>query len=205
MITVDLLEIIRRSFTMIILIFCSIIALSFAIERLWFFRMINFDVGNFMAILKKYIEEGNFKDALKLCRSTRNPVAKTMEVAIMNHQKPKSQVMELMNATRLEERLRMERFTIVLGTMGTICPFIGLFGTVIGIIKAFHDLAVSGSGGPSVVAAGISEALVTTAAGLAIAIPSVVLFNYLMKKIRALSLATETNQMRILVYLNLTG
>ena len=121
----------------------------------------------------------------------------------MNHQKTKSQLIELMNATRLEERLKMERFTIVLGTLGTICPFIGLFGTVIGIIKAFHDLAVSGSGGPSVVAAGISEALVTTAAGLAIAVPSVVLFNYFMKKVRTLSTVMVTNQMRILVYLNL--
>lgn len=120
----------------------------------------------------------------------------------MNHQKTKSQLVELMNATRLEERLKMERFTIILGTLGTICPFIGLFGTVIGIIKAFHDLAVSGSGGPSVVAAGISEALLTTATGLAIAIPAVVMFNYFMRKVRNLSILLEANQMRVVNYLN---
>lgn len=200
---VDLIEVIRKSFTMFILIFCSIIALSFAIERWWAFRMIRADIEDLMASLKKYIEEGNFPEALNLCRSTRNPVAKTMEVAIMNRQKPKSQVAELMSATRIEERIKMERFMIVLGTMGTICPFIGLFGTVIGIIKAFHDLAISGSGGPSVVAAGISEALITTAAGLAIAIPSVVLYNYFMKRVKVLSSEMETNQMRILVYLNI--
>lgn len=203
MISVDLLEVIRKSITMIILIFCSIIALSFAIERWWFFRMISLDVENFMAVLKKYVEEGDFVAALNYCRTTQNPVAKIMEVAMMNRQKPKSQVVELMDATRLDERLKMERFTIVLGTMGTICPFIGLFGTVIGIIKAFHDLAISGSGGPSVVAAGISEALVTTASGLAIAIPAVVLFNYFMKKVRTLSSIMEASQMRIMVYLNI--
>lgn len=203
MIDIDLLETIRRSFTMVILIFCSIIALTFTIERLWFFRRISFDIENFMVILRKHVEEGNFKEALNLCRSTQNPVAKIMEVAIINRQKPKPQILELMNATRLEERLKIEKFTMVLGTMGTICPFIGLFGTVIGIIKAFHDLAVSGSGGPSVVAAGISEALVTTAAGLAIAVPSVVLFNYFTKRVKVLSIAMAANQMRILVYLNI--
>ncbi|GAG14086.1 unnamed protein product, partial [marine sediment metagenome] len=67
MINVDLIEVIRKSFTMFILIFCSIIALSFAIERWWFFRMISLDVENFMAALKKYIEEGNFKEALNHC------------------------------------------------------------------------------------------------------------------------------------------
>lgn len=204
MITLGLLEIIRKSSTMVILIFCSILALTFAIERWWFFHRINLDVENFMSRLKRYIEERNFEEALNLCRATESPVARTMEVAIMNHQKPKSQIVELMDAVRLEERLKMERYTIVLGTMGTICPFIGLFGTVIGIIKAFHDLAVSGSGGPSVVAAGISEALVTTASGLAIAVPAVVLFNYFMRKVRAISTTMETSQIRILVYLNVT-
>jgi biopolymer transport protein ExbB len=202
MINVDFIEVVRRSFTMIVLILCSIVALSFTIERWWFFRKINIDVDNFMTILKKYIEENNFKSALDLCRSYNSPLSDLMEVAILNYQKPKSQVIELMNAARLDKRLEMEQYVIVMGTMGTICPFIGLFGTVIGIIRAFHDLAVSGSGGPSVVAAGISEALITTAAGLAIAIPSVVLYNYFMKKVKTISAMMEANQMRVLVYLN---
>jgi biopolymer transport protein ExbB len=202
MINVDFIEVVRRSFTMIILIFCSIMALTFAIERWWYFLKIRLDVENFMASLKRYIEEGNFKEALNLCKSSVSPIARTMEVAIMNHQKSKTQIMELMNAARMEGRLKMERFIMVLGTMGTICPFLGLFGTVIGIIKAFHDLAVSGSGGPSVVAAGISEALVTTAAGLAIAVPSVILYNYFMKKVKHILAVMEIGQVKILVYLN---
>lgn len=202
MISVDFIEVVRRSFTMIILIFCSIMALTFALERWWFFRKISLDVENFMTALKKYVEEGNFKEALNLCKASLSPLARIVEVAIMNHQKPRAQIVELMKAARIEERMKMERFIIVLGTMGTICPFLGLFGTVIGIIKAFHDLAVSGSGGPSVVAAGISEALVTTAAGLAIAVPSVILFNYFMKKVKQILSIMEIGQIRILVYLN---
>ncbi|MBN1621995.1 MAG: MotA/TolQ/ExbB proton channel family protein [Endomicrobiales bacterium] len=199
--SVDLLEVIRRSFTMIILILCSVIAVCFAIERWWYFRKIHIDVENFMTILKKLIEDKNYKGVLDLCKSSASPLAALTEVAILNYEKPKEQLIELMNATRLDKSLEMEQFVTVLGTMGTICPFIGLFGTVIGIIKAFHDLAISGSGGPSVVAAGISEALITTAAGLAIAIPSVVIYNFFMKKIKAISAMMEANQMRILVYL----
>ncbi|MCB4791445.1 MAG: MotA/TolQ/ExbB proton channel family protein [Elusimicrobia bacterium] len=201
MITVDFFEVLRTSFTMIILLFCSIIALSFALERWWYFRKIRIDVDNFTTILYKYIQEKNFKQALDLCKPSNSPLARLMEVAILNSQKQKPQVVELMDATRLDKRVEMERFLIVLGTMGTVCPFIGLFGTVIGIIRAFHDLAMSGTGGPAIVAAGISEALVATAAGLAIAIPAVILYNYFMRKAKVISSQLESNQMRVLVHL----
>jgi biopolymer transport protein ExbB len=71
-----------------------------------------------------------------------------------------------------------------LGTLGNNAPFIGLFGTVLGIIKAFHDLAGGQAGGPSVVMAGISEALVATAVGLIVAIPAVVAFNIFSRRVR---------------------
>ena len=72
------------------------------------------------------------------------------------------------------EKQKLDRGLIVLGTLGNNAPFIGLFGTVIGIIKAFNDLANSPEGGPSVVMNGISEALVATAVGLLVAIPAVI-------------------------------
>jgi biopolymer transport protein ExbB/TolQ len=93
----------------------------------------------------------------------------------------------------------------VLGTLGNSCPFIGLFGTVVGIIKAFHDLAVSGSGGPTVVAAGIAEALVSTAAGLAVAIPCVVFFNYFMRKVKTMDVEMEAVSKRFLTILSTKG
>jgi biopolymer transport protein ExbB len=90
-----------------------------------------------------------------------------------------------MAGARAKEKLRLERRLAFLGTLGSNAPFIGLFGTVLGIIKAFHDLAGSQSGGPSVVMAGISEALVATAVGLMVAIPAVVAFNYFNRRVRA--------------------
>ena len=79
---------------------------------------------------------------------------------------------------KARERLRLERNLAFLATLGSNGPFIGLFGTVLGIIKAFHDLASSQAGGASTVMSGISEALVTTAVGLLVAIPAVVALNY---------------------------
>ena len=75
------------------------------------------------------------------------------------------------------QRQKLDQGLVVLGTLGNNAPFIGLFGTVIGIIKAFHDLASAPQGGPSVVMSGISEALVATAVGLMVAIPAVIAYN----------------------------
>lgn len=94
---------------------------------------------------------------------------------------------ELISATMARERPRYERFLSILGTLGANTPFIGLFGTVLGIIKAFHDLGATGSKGAEVqqtVMAGISEALVATAVGLAVAIPAVVGYNILMRQVK---------------------
>lgn len=89
-----------------------------------------------------------------------------------------------------DERRFLEEKLLVLGTMGNNAPFIGLFGTVLGIIKAFRDLSESGAG-PEVVMAGLSEALLATAVGLLVAIPCVLAFNYFQKRVRDLTAETE--------------
>jgi biopolymer transport protein ExbB len=96
-------------------------------------------------------------------------------------------VEEVVNAVMARERPRYERFLSILGTLGSNTPFIGLFGTVLGIIKAFHDLGNMGAKGAAIqqtVMAGISEALVATAVGLAVAIPAVVGYNILMRQVK---------------------
>jgi biopolymer transport protein ExbB len=200
---INVLEVFRSSFTLVILCFCSVITLTFAIERLWFFRSIAINTEAFMSELKGLLEAGKFQEALKLSSSGKSPVAALMHVAIQNRARAKNEVLALLSAAQIDERAKLERFLGILGTMGNTAPFIGLFGTVVGIIRAFHDLAVSGSGGPSVVAAGIAEALVATAGGLAVAIPSVVLFNYFLKKVKDLNSAMEAASIRILVYLGM--
>jgi biopolymer transport protein ExbB len=97
---------------------------------------------------------------------------------------------EHLEAALSDEKRHLEGRLLWLGTLGNNAPFVGLFGTVLGVIKAFHDLAESGAG-PEVVMAGLSEALVATAVGLLVAIPSVLAFNFLQKKLRDLLSETE--------------
>lgn len=103
--------------------------------------------------------------------------------------------LENLSAALADERRHLEGRLLWLGTLGNNAPFVGLFGTVLGVIKAFHDLAESGAG-PEVVMAGLSEALVATAVGLLVAIPSVLAFNFLQKKMRDLLSETEALGMR---------
>jgi len=100
-----------------------------------------------------------------------------------------------LGAALSDERRHLEGRLLWLGTLGNNAPFVGLFGTVLGVIKAFHDLAESGSG-PEVVMAGLSEALVATAVGLLVAIPAVLAYNFLQKKLRDLLNETEALGLR---------
>ena len=95
-----------------------------------------------------------------------------------------------LDAALSDEKRHLEGRLLWLGTLGNNAPFVGLFGTVLGVIKAFHDLAESGAG-PEVVMSGLSEALVATAVGLLVAIPSVLAFNFLQKKLRDFLAETE--------------
>ncbi|OGS52661.1 MAG: hypothetical protein A3J79_11820, partial [Elusimicrobia bacterium RIFOXYB2_FULL_62_6] len=167
---INFLEMLRSSFTLIILIFCSLLSFTVAFERWWFFRKARSQNGD--ALLDQtagLLKEGKADKALEQASKTDTPVARLLTYALRRREVAKSDLAELLATKRQEEKLRFERFLGILGTMGNIAPFIGLFGTVIGIIKAFRDLALSGVGGPTVVAKGIAEALVATAAGLAVA------------------------------------
>ena len=88
---------------------------------------------------------------------------------------------------RVQLNLRLRQNLWVLGTIGATAPFVGLFGTVVGIMQAFHQMSVTGQGGFSVVAAGISEALITTAAGIAVAVEAVVIYNWLNTHVQKLA------------------
>ena len=94
-------------------------------------------------------------------------------------------------AATLDERRFLETRLLILGTMGSNAPFVGLFGTVLGVIRAFHDLSSDSGAGPEVVMRGLSEALVATAVGLFVAIPCVIAYNYLQKRVADLLSSVE--------------
>jgi biopolymer transport protein ExbB len=115
---------------------------------------------------------------------------------------------EVINATMARERPRYERFLWFLGTLGANTPFIGLFGTVLGIIKAFHDLGAMSSKGAEVqqtVMAGISEALVATAVGLAVAIPAVIAYNIFIRQLKSVTSSAVSLGHALVGHLRATG
>jgi biopolymer transport protein ExbB len=105
---------------------------------------------------------------------------------------------DLTEEKRFEEVEALKGPLWILGTVGASAPFIGLFGTVVGIIKAFHNMALMGSGGFSVVAAGISEALVATGLGLAVAIIAVIFYNYFQTRVERIEAALTIASNRVL-------
>ena len=122
--------------------------------------------------------KGQIKEVQKLVESLTSPAAAILKIGIANLSAGPESLEQILGSQRIYEKLMLEKNLLVLGTLGSNAPFIGLFGTVLGIIKAFNDLALAGTSGPTVVMRGVSEALVATAVGLLIAIPCVAADNY---------------------------
>ena len=196
-------ETVSSSPTFIVLFLCSLVAITFILERVLYFRRINLNSGMFIPMLQSSLRDGGAKAGLDLCQRYQAPLAIVVGAGLQSYTPSGKGVVELMEAAALEEKVKMERYLNILGTLGNIAPFIGLLGTVVGIIRAFGDLAVSGSGGPSVVAAGIAEALITTAAGLLVAIPAVVAYNYFLRRIGTVMTEIEATTKKVQVMLGI--
>ena len=198
--SLNFIEIFKGSFTLAILFLCSLLSVTFAFERWWVFRKARQKkVDEFLSHISGMLKEGKVEKALEYTSKIDSPLSRLFNYALVHREMPKKDLEELLATKRQEERLALEKNLGVLGTMGNIAPFIGLFGTVIGIIKAFQDLALSGVGGPTVVARGIAEALVATAAGLAVAIPAVIVYNYFTRKLKVVASELEIFSARLVV------
>ena len=134
--------------------------------------------------LLKLLAAGDLKGAREILGPPRSPEVRVALVGLDELPHGRVAAAEAMASARSRERLAMEKHLGVLGTLGNNCPFIGLFGTVLGIIKAFADLSHNQGGGAAVVMAGIAEALVATAVGLMVAIPAVVAYNVFQGRVR---------------------
>ena len=191
----------RTSPVMLVILGCSILTLGYALERGTYFLRRR---GNPEAVLRSALESvraGNLKEAIWACKSTSHP-AGAVAAAVLKHVHLSEEAQEdQLQVSLSEQRLLLERNLGVLGTMGNTAPLIGLLGTVWGIMRAFHDMAQTGSAGPSVVAAGVAEALFTTAAGLMVAVPAVMLFNHFMRRIAVMLTVAENHSRSLRVAL----
>ena len=134
------------------------------------------------------LERNDIGKAAALCEMSQVPLADVFERGLAVYQKTPEKTTEAVTSQRNATVLSLKRFLWALGTVGSSAPFVGLFGTVIGILKAFQSMSVAGTGGFKVVSQGIAAALVATAAGLLVAIYAVIAYNYFVARINTISM-----------------
>jgi biopolymer transport protein ExbB len=173
------------------LIAFSVITMSIIFERAWSLRNLVTRTLSLAEALRAPLEQGDFDTALQTSQAqVGTPAGRMFADVLARHQSDSIEYLsDLTEDKRFEELEALRGSLWVLGTVSSSAPFIGLFGTVIGIVKAFHNMAIMGSGGFSVVAAGISEALIATALGLGVAILAVIFYNYFQTRIERIEAA----------------
>ncbi|MFB3817499.1 MAG: MotA/TolQ/ExbB proton channel family protein [Candidatus Methylomirabilales bacterium] len=178
---VTLFELIRQGgITIYPLLACSILSLAVIAERGWVLWRVTRPGKALSAAVLGFVERLELQEARYACKTSRTPVAEVFLAGLGPRDVPPPQAGERMDRKRQEIVQGLKRHLWILGTIGSSAPFIGLLGTVVGIVRSFHSMAVTGSGGFTVVAAGISEALIATAAGLVVAVVSLVAYNTLL-------------------------
>ncbi|MFI5362461.1 MAG: MotA/TolQ/ExbB proton channel family protein [Elusimicrobiota bacterium] len=159
------------------MILLSVYCLALIWERWKFFSRATSGYVEFLARVRAAAAAGKLQDAAALAKTNKSLAASVVHATLAGptHREERQRAAERAIGRAVAE---LERGMGALGTIATVAPFIGLFGTVVGVMRAFHDLAAAAGAGPGLVAVGISEALVTTAAGLLVAIPAVAAFNH---------------------------
>jgi biopolymer transport protein ExbB/TolQ len=173
--------------TVYVLLLLSVVSLSIIIERvIYYIHCSRVHRETLMGLVSAALEKNDISGAREACVAANFPGGRVVEAGL---KRKGACVQELENAMDRQvtiEISRMERRISIVGTIGSTAVYIGLFGTVLGIIKAFQDIADKGTGGVSVVINGIAEALICTAVGLCVAVPAVIAYNYFIKRIEDL-------------------
>jgi len=167
------------------LLLCSVVSIAVIIERAWTLIRAARAAERLHQQVGEAAQEGSLTDALALSRRDDSPLGNIYR-AVLGHADEDTRA-RIAQRRHNEMSRRLKRYIWLLGTVGSLAPFIGLLGTVIGIIRAFENMAATGSGGFAVVAAGISEALIATAGGLLVGVLSIFAYNAFMVRIGNLS------------------
>jgi biopolymer transport protein ExbB len=183
-----------------LLIGLSLAAVTVMVERLWFFIQEKKPADRLAAAMKTLNDKGA-ADALKLLKDQRSIEVAVVRACLERINDGAESVDEVRAAVVEQERQRYEKRLAFLGTLGNNAPFIGLFGTVLGIIRAFHDLAGSSLQGTQAVMSGIAEALVATGVGLIVALPAVATYNAFMRHVETAAASAEASAHEVLAYM----
>jgi len=187
------LQAIFNSPIFIVLMICSVVTLGIAVERAYYFWKRRGKPDETLALALKKLHSGDIQEASWACQNSPHPMGPVASQVFQKDDPHGQSLEERLQITLSQQKILLERNLGVLGTMAGVAPLIGLLGTVWGIMRAFHDMALTGSAAPSVVAAGVAEALMTTAAGLVIAVPALVLYNHLSRRMNVMLTVAENN------------
>ena len=160
------------------LLISSVMALTIIVERFIYFTRIKSLDDSLSQKIMSLVKENEIKTAIALCETSKSPLSNIIVAGLKNSKNSKDISRELMQSQANKELPKLERFIAALSTISTVAPLLGLLGTILGMIQSFAVISTVGSGRPTALASGIANALLTTAAGLIIAIPSVVFYNY---------------------------
>lgn len=197
-----LVDIFKNSIVMVILLICSIIALALIIERLLYFVRNSFDTRTGFLRFSQVLRNQGVNAALAYTKQKKNPLFGLFAVAMQNQHLDAENLYDVLSSYIIEEKLKFDRYLGGMGTLANAATLLGLLGTVTGLIRAFHNISITGSGGPAVISAGIAEALLTTAFGLFIGIPTLFFYNYYTKKSNELAMALDGVSDKLIVLLD---
>jgi biopolymer transport protein ExbB len=192
------LELIKSGgWLMVPIIICSVGAMAIVLERFWTLRQNKVMPPNIMKQIWQLHRDRKLgmADLGKLKASS--PLGRILAAGLVNRKHSKEVMKEAIEEVGRQVIHELERYLNTLGTIATISPLLGLLGTVIGMIKVFTVIVQSGVGDPAVLAGGISEALITTAAGLSVAIPSMIFHRYFMGKVDRLAIGMEKEVLKM--------
>lgn len=199
---ISFVQLVKTSWAIDLLLILSVFALAVLIDRIWAYRGLRINENRLMERVRSALKREKSDEAMYVCESANNPLADVMKVGIRNRNLPIEDVAELVDGEMLRIKTILEKRLSILSTISFIAPLLGLLGTVLGIIRAFRDLAVSGSGGPSVVMMGVAEALVTTVMGILIAIPASIGYNFFLNHVRTFMVRTEVAAKELLAFID---
>lgn len=178
---------------------CSLISLTVFIERLIHIKKAESDNDELLLQIRRHIEEGNHTKAIHSCESVGGAVARILGTGLARHHQSRDRIENSMQIKGMSEIAALEKNAKVLSIIATLCPLLGLLGTVMGFIHAFSEMRLSGLSDISTSRIGeaLEYALVTTAAGLVVAIPTIIAYNYIISRIQSLVLEMQITSSEI--------
>ena len=181
---------------------CSVLSVAIIFDRLWTLRQSKVAPKSLVPQIFQWVRRNQLDNTHLQTLSKGSPLGRILCAGLVNRKHSKEVMKESIEEIGRHVVLDLERFLNTLGTIASVTPLLGLLGTVIGMIKVFNAITVHGVGDPTILAGGISEALLTTAAGLSVAIPSVMFHRYFRGKVHQLVVTMERESLKLVEVLH---